>query len=790
MSFLSGVPLDTKVGGPRISTASGGSRPPLPSVHNSNVAPSGSTVIPPLFAQKQRQHQARTNTAPQGATRPQPPTRPQSNGSAIPAVRRNSGSAARPPSSGSLGGSGSASFPSDSRTAKQELHKGLVSALHEVLRKQRHGVFPQPVTTNDVEAMRQFHRPSTAESDANGVGAYGSQQPQQFSSRPQSRDESSIDALIRQRKMQWAQNRWKNIREQERKELERQQQTRYRVDTPTQQIYEEAEEFLDEETIAQLHNLERMERQGRQSILNIEQKRFRELTTKLQQLEDTIEYGPNDDLVASVSGGDPEALKTEGNKHYEAGNYLAAHRHYSMAIEVDPTNPLLLTNRAAANMAMQNYDAVVKDCLKAVTLDPHLVKGYARMAHGYLLLGQGRQANRQYQQALEYATLQGLPTVDRLRKEMSAVAVIEKARQLHEADNHEQVVNLVDENCPFAGDPPIALLRLKSLSHVDPSKARTELTKLLSSLEHPAVGGAETILLGNATTFYCDVLVNTAKASFYCGQHYMNIAKNHLAQCLAIRRDHKAATALERSINQFDQRFQQANQLFQQSKYAEAHASYTLALAVDPSNRKLQSLVFFNRAETSIKMGNIPAVISDCTSALECDGNNLKALTRRAKCFGDIGDFRRAVRDLERAVALNPSLADELQEMQKRQQTDEGHSDFFNSRPRSSSQYHGAHSHHHGSGDAPRRPQTSSEAHRCHYSVLGLPRFADLTSIRQQYRKLTLRYHPDKCVNETTEQRKHSELRFKEISHSYSALNDEQQKQLYDMNLRQAQAMY
>jgi DnaJ-class molecular chaperone len=78
----------------------------------------------------------------------------------------------------------------------------------------------------------------------------------------------------------------------------------------------------------------------------------------------------------------------------------------------------------------------------------------------------------------------------------------------------------------------------------------------------------------------------------------------------------------------------------------------------------------------------------------------------------------------------------------------------------------------------------SASSYRCHYSILGLPRFADLHAIRQQYRKLTLRYHPDKCVNESAAERKKSEMRFKEISTSYHALADAAAKEQYDLGLR------
>lgn len=66
-------------------------------------------------------------------------------------------------------------------------------------------------------------------------------------------------------------------------------------------------------------------------------------------------------------------------------------------------------------------------------------------------------------------------------------------------------------------------------------------------------------------------------------------------------------------------------------------------------------------------------------------------------------------------------------------------------------------------------------AKRDYYSVLGVSRNASAEEIKKAYRKLALKYHPDKNPGD-----KAAEDRFKEVTEAYDILNDPQKKQAYD----------
>ena len=64
-----------------------------------------------------------------------------------------------------------------------------------------------------------------------------------------------------------------------------------------------------------------------------------------------------------------------------------------------------------------------------------------------------------------------------------------------------------------------------------------------------------------------------------------------------------------------------------------------------------------------------------------------------------------------------------------------------------------------------------------YYQVLGLTRGADEKEIKQAYRKLALKFHPDKNAAEDAEER------FKEIGEAYEILSDEEKKAAYEESL-------
>ncbi len=71
-------------------------------------------------------------------------------------------------------------------------------------------------------------------------------------------------------------------------------------------------------------------------------------------------------------------------------------------------------------------------------------------------------------------------------------------------------------------------------------------------------------------------------------------------------------------------------------------------------------------------------------------------------------------------------------------------------------------------------------AKRDYYEVLGVDKKASAADIKKAYRKIAIKYHPDRQGNKSEEEKKEAEEKFKEAAEAYAVLSDEQKRQQYD----------
>ena len=69
---------------------------------------------------------------------------------------------------------------------------------------------------------------------------------------------------------------------------------------------------------------------------------------------------------------------------------------------------------------------------------------------------------------------------------------------------------------------------------------------------------------------------------------------------------------------------------------------------------------------------------------------------------------------------------------------------------------------------------------RDYYEVLGVAKTASAEEIKSAYRKLALKWHPDRWVNGTDAEKKTAEENFKEAAEAYSVLSDPDKRAKYD----------
>lgn len=107
----------------------------------------------------------------------------------------------------------------------------------------------------------------------------------------------------------------------------------------------------------------------------------------------------------------------------------------------------------------------------------------------------------------------------------------------------------------------------------------------------------------------------------------------------------------------------EGNELFKQSRYEDAIEKYTKAVEItsdepkDDTDRAIAVDCFNNRAVCWMQQQNYRQVISDCSTVLQLDEGNLKALFRRAMAFEGLEKYRSALEDIRACCVKKPDWA-------------------------------------------------------------------------------------------------------------------------------------
>lgn len=94
-------------------------------------------------------------------------------------------------------------------------------------------------------------------------------------------------------------------------------------------------------------------------------------------------------------------LKERGNECVKNKSYTEAILHYTHAIKMSPTDPILYSNRSLAFLKMKQLYYANEDAEKTISLKPDWAKGYFRKAEVHVEAGQYDTALISYGQALQ-----------------------------------------------------------------------------------------------------------------------------------------------------------------------------------------------------------------------------------------------------------------------------------------------------------------------------------------------------------------------------------------------------
>lgn len=221
-------------------------------------------------------------------------------------------------------------------------------------------------------------------------------------------------------------------------------------------------------------------------------------------------------------------------------------------------------------------------------------------------------------------------------------------------------------------------------------------------------------------------------------------ARKNLLEALKFDPENTQCKTLLKNLKKFDELKQKGNQEFKAGKYKQAIDTYTECLQLDPEYRAYNAIIYCNRGAAYIKLKKTAEALADFNKAIEFNHKYAKAYFRRAEIKMEQEEYEDALRDFQQVKQLEhdyPGLKEKYHECQR---------------------------------------LYKKASKKDYYKILGVEKKASLDDIKKAYKKLALKWHPDKNIA-SEEQKKEAEKKFKEISEAYSVLSDPDKRKKYDM---------
>jgi stress-induced-phosphoprotein 1 len=286
-----------------------------------------------------------------------------------------------------------------------------------------------------------------------------------------------------------------------------------------------------------------------------------------------------------------EKLKGEGNNFFKNGKYQEAIAKYKEATAIDPSVPSYWSNMAACHEKVREYDEMADAARHCILADTKFVKGYYRLAIAQKALDDLPNCIKTLESGLGVQSSN--PDLKRMKKE-----VLELQRG--------------DQVAAYCG-------------------------KAQEQMQNGDVGGAmKTLELASRLD---------------AGNPDIEKMKKKVAPKWELQEKKRKA-----KLSPVEKHKERGDECYKNAGFEDAIVHYTKCIEMLVKQGKegsdLALKAFSNRAACYKQISNFDGTIQDCTSVLEVEPENVKALVRRAQAFEGVERYRFALQDVKTVLGM------------------------------------------------------------------------------------------------------------------------------------------
>lgn len=324
-----------------------------------------------------------------------------------------------------------------------------------------------------------------------------------------------------------------------------------------------------------------------------------------------------------------QEAKAKGNASFQAGDFSAAVQHFTKAIELNPSDHVLYSNRSGAYASLKQFENALKDAEMCIKLKPDWAKGYSRKGLAEFNLGRVREAEATYSKGLSID-----PNNQSLQAALNEIKQGEASmREVQAMMAATQAVRSHPRLQKYSQEDPEYLQKLVAL--IGQIQANPSNLRLIMAQPDVRIREGITVALGGTI------------------EEEETPPPRPATPASAPQAPQAPTKELTEEQRKAEEKKKEGNELYKARKFEEALKAYDEAIALDPN----ELLYLNNKAAVYMEMGNYEACLAECNKALErryevkADYEVVaKVYNRMAACFTRQKDYAKAIEMYEKSL--------------------------------------------------------------------------------------------------------------------------------------------